>query len=300
MNTKVFRQYDSRWGGLAYPTRYSTVSSDGCGLCSVTHCAIEVGKYANFTPRDVQPFMVQYAVAGNGTLWDGIDAGLNKYIGNCKKHSDMTSFFNEVSKGNRVGVVLFRSGYGPDGTLWTTSGHYIAFTAYKHENGKDWLYMKDSGARCHDGWYSYQNSMAGRIQFLWTAELPKNGWIREKGLWYYYKNGKPVKNNWAQDSNNLWYWLGADGTMVTSLWVKWSNKWYWLKSNGSMAAEEWIRWKGAWYWLKKDGSMASNEWLQYKNDWYWLKADGSMATGTLQINGKTHIFDKSGKWIKEA
>lgn len=300
MNTKVYRQYDSRWGSLAYPTSYSTVSSDGCGLLSVTHCAIELSKYASSTPKQFYSYMKQYAVAGNGTRWDGIDAGLKYFIGNAKRFYNMDSFWNEVSNGNRVGVILFRSGYGPDGTLWTSGGHYIGFTSYKYSNGKHWLYMKDSGARCHDGWYSYEDSMKGRISILWTAELPKNGWSKEKGFWYFYKNGTMVKNNWAQDSNNKWYWLGSDGTMVTSLWVKWNKKWYWLKSNGVMASNEWVRWKSAWYWLKKDGSMAANEWLQYKNDWYWLKADGSMATGTLVIKGKTHIFDKSGKWIKEA
>lgn len=297
MNTKVYRQYDSRWGSLPYPTSYSTVSSDGCGLLSVTHCAIELSKYASSTPTTFYSFMKQYAVAGNGTRWDGIDAGLNHFVGNCKRHDNMSSFFEEVRKGNRVGVILFRSGRGKDRTVWTTSGHYVAFSSYSYEGGKDWLYTKDSGGRGNTGWFTYQDSMAGCIQLLWTAELPKSGWIKEKGLWHYYKNGKMVKSNWAQDSNGKWYWLGPDGAMATSLWVKWDKKWYWLKSDGSMASKEWIKWKGAWYYLKKDGSMISSDWLEYGGAWYYLKADGSMATGTVKIGRKTYTFDSSGKWI---
>lgn len=298
MNTRVYRQYDSRWGSLPYPTSYSTVSSDGCGLLAVTHCAIELSKYTSSTPKDFYSFMKQYAVAGNGTLWDGIDAGLNYFIGNCKRHDNMSSFFEEVRKGNRVGVILFRSGTAKDGTVWTTSGHYVAFSDYSYKDGKGWLYMKDSGGRGNTGWFTYQDSMAGRIQLLWTAELPKHGWHKEKGLWYYYKNGKRIKNGWAQDSNDLWYWLGSDGSMVTSKWIKWHNDWYYLKADGSMVANGWVKWHGDWYWLKSNGAMAHSEWVKYKNDWYYLQADGAMATGTLKIKGKTYKFDKSGKWIK--
>lgn len=298
MNTKVYRQYDSRWGNLPYPTSNSTVSSDGCGLCSVTHCAIELDKYKNSTPKDFISFMKQYAVAGNGTRWDGIDAGLNRFIGNSKRFNDMASFWNEVSKGNRVGVILFRSGYGPDNTLWTSSGHYIAFSNFKYENGKHWLYMKDSGPRCHDGWYAYENSMRGCIQLLWTAEIPKTGWFKENGAWYFYSGGAKVKSGWAKDSSGKWFYLGADGKMVKSKWVKSSGYWYYLGSDGAMITNgwakdskhwyymdangkitksKWIKSNGKWYYLKENGVMVENEWIYYKKVWYYLKEGGAMA-----------------------
>lgn len=298
MNSKIYRQYDSRWGSLAYPTSNSPVSSDGCGLCSVTHCAIELDKYKNSTPKDFISFMKQYAVAGNGTRWDGIDAGLNKFIGNSKRFYDMSAFWTEVSKGNRVGVILFKSGYGPDGTLWTAGGHYVAFTGYKYENGKHWLYTKDSGGRCHDGWYSYENSMKGCVSILWTTQIPKTGWVKEGGYWYYYQGGVMVKSNWAQDSSNKWFWLGADGKMVTNKWVKVSSVWYYFGADGAMIANgwakdskgwryldgngkivksKWIKSSGKWYYIKSNGVMAENEWVYYNNVWYYLKENGAMA-----------------------
>jgi len=173
MNTKVYRQYDSRWGWKPYPTKNSTVASDGCGLCAVTNCLIELPKWNKATPLTFWYYMVQYAVAGNGTRWDGIDAGLKAFgFKNVRRHDNMASFWNEVGKGSRVGVILFRSGAGPDGTVWTTGGHYVAFVDYKYQNGKHWLYTKDSGSRHNDGWHSYENSMRGRIALLWTAEIP--------------------------------------------------------------------------------------------------------------------------------
>lgn len=204
MNTKVYRQYDSRWGSKPYPTSNSTVSSDGCGLVAVTHCQIEQSKYTSATPLTFYSYMKGYAVAGNGTRWDGIDAGLKAFgLRQVKRIDNMPAFWAEVSKGNRVGVILFRSGSAPDGTLWTTGGHYVAFTDYKYQNGKHWLYTKDSGFRCHDGWYSYEDSMRGRIALLWTASVP----IGEDGKFY----GESVRR--------MQKWLGtyADGVLSNQL-----------------------------------------------------------------------------------
>ena len=56
---------------------------------------------------------------------------------------------------------------------WTTCGHYVAFTDYKVQNGKHWFYTKDSGGRKHDGWYSYEGAMKGRVAKLWIVERLK-------------------------------------------------------------------------------------------------------------------------------
>ena len=78
-NDAIYKQFDSRWGNLPYPVLPSTMASSGCGCCAVTHCAIERAKYATYTPKDVQPFMKQYAERGHGTYWVGITKGLEHY-----------------------------------------------------------------------------------------------------------------------------------------------------------------------------------------------------------------------------
>ena len=303
MNSKVYRQYDSRWGNLAYPTSNSTVSSDGCGLCSVTHCAIELNKYKNSTPKDFISFMKQYAVAGNGTRWDGIDAGLNKFIGNSKRFNDMASFWKEVSKGNRVGVILFRSGYGPDKTIWTSSGHYVAFVSYKYENNKHWLYMKDSGPRCHDGFFSYEDSMKGCIQFLWTAEIPKEGWQKENNNWYYYRNGVKLENTWIKDTD--WYYLDATGKMLRAKWVRYKDDWYYINPDGKMAHDAWAQDNNKdWFYLDSNGKMVKSKWIKWKRDWFYFNDTGAMAYSVWQKDSKGWCYLRAdgtmavSSWIK--
>jgi glucan-binding YG repeat protein len=105
----------------------------------------------------------------------------------------------------------------------------------------------------------------------------KNGWLKENNVWYYYKNGVLVKNDWAKDRKGLWYYLGAEG---------------------KMAADEWVKWKDKWYYLGSDGAMKTG-WLKYKDKWYYLKADGSMATGAIEDKGKLYYLNNDGSMIAD-
>lgn len=294
MNPAIYRQNDPRWGTLAYPRSPYTVATDGCGLCSVTHCAIEQKKYWTSTPKTFYSFMKKYAAYGDGTEWIGIDEGLKTYLGNSKRHYSMSSLWQELDKGNRVGVILFGKGTAPDGTVWTGGGHYVAFVDYKVQNGQHYLFTKDSnGSRLNDGWHSYERSMKGCIpDVMWTAELTKDGWYKEDGSWYYYENGTKLKNGWAKDSKGKWFYLGPDGKMVTSKWIKWKNDWYYLKESGEMAENEWAKDKVGWCYLGKGGAMVKDKWIRWKNNFYYLKGDGHMMTGSGNI---PCTFDSTGK-----
>lgn len=182
MNSKIFRQYDGPWAKKPYPTKGCTVSGAGCGLVACTHIAIEQEDKKDWTPETLRPYMLKYAVAGQGTTWDGITKTL-QYLGHKVKYiteaTPMKDAFAELNKGNRIGIILFYGGYSkrykkwyrtPDGTVWTGNGHYMMFGSYKYENGKHWFYMKDSGGRKHDGWYSYESSMKGCVGQMWIVE----------------------------------------------------------------------------------------------------------------------------------
>ena len=184
MNKTIWKQANSRWGSKPYPTKSCTMSGAGCGCVAVTHIAMEQDRYKNWTPENLRPWMVSkgFAVAGQGTKWEGITETL-KHLGHSnvvRIYSDpMSEAWKELNKGNRIGVILFVKfnkrgkvipARGPDGTLWTTGGHYVAFTDYKVQNGKHYFYCKDSGGRNHDGWFTYENSMKGCISKMWIVE----------------------------------------------------------------------------------------------------------------------------------
>ena len=171
-NSKIYRQADSRWGKLPYPTKKYTFAHNGCGCCAVTHNAIEVPKYRNYTPADVRKYMVQFATKGHGTTWNGITKGLQHYGYTVKMTDSMTTVFNAVKKTGapKQGVFLFTSKLGGSAKVrWTGGGHYVAFLDAKYEDGDYWFYTKDSGGRHRDGWHSYKRHMKGAIRKVWVC-----------------------------------------------------------------------------------------------------------------------------------
>lgn len=181
MNPKIYRQADSRWGSLPYPTSSYKFASNGCGCCAVTHCAIENPKYANYTPADVRKYMVQFATKGHGTLWDGITKGLQNYGYNVhwNKNDSMTDIWKVLKTSLKRGVLLMGSSRGGSKRiLWTTSGHYICFVDWRYENGDYWFYIKDSGGRWkdgkRDGWFSYKQHLKGDVRHVWICTSYKD------------------------------------------------------------------------------------------------------------------------------
>lgn len=186
MNPKVYKQADSRWGSLPYPTKAYKFASNGCGCCSVTHCIIEIPAYANLTPKDVRKYMVQFATKGHGTLWKGITQGLEHetykttlekfgYNVHWNEKDSMSTIWKVLKTSLKRGVILFGSSKGGTSKItWTTGGHYIAFLDWKYENGDYWFYLKDSGGRNHTGWYSYKKHMAGDVRNVWICTSLKS------------------------------------------------------------------------------------------------------------------------------
>ena len=178
MNSKIYRQADSRWGSLPYPTKAYSFAGNGCGCCACTHNIIEIPQYANYTPANVRPYMVSqgFATKGHGTTWNGITKTLEHYgfkVSTPNINSSMSGAWDILGKtAPKQGVLLFRAGV-KGGIRWTAGGHYVAFLNYKVQNGKHYFYTKDSGGRHHDGWYCYETQMKGLIPQIWSA-LPKS------------------------------------------------------------------------------------------------------------------------------
>lgn len=178
LNSKIYRQGDSRWGSLPYPTKSYSFAHNACGCCSVLHCAIEVENFKDMMPPEIRKYMVQFATKGHGTLWNGITKGLEHYGYNVhwNKNDSMSTIFKILSTSLKKGVILFGSTKGPDGTVWTTGGHYIGFEDYKVQGGKHYFYLKDSGGRHRDKWWCYEKSMRGDVRNVWICTSLKPGY----------------------------------------------------------------------------------------------------------------------------
>jgi hypothetical protein len=180
MNSKIYRQADSRWGNLPYPTKAYSFAGNGCGCCACTHNIIEIGQYANYTPANIRPYMVAqgFATKGHGTTWNGITKTLEHYgfkVETPNISSSMTAAWNLLNKTGapKQGVLLFRGGTR-GGVRWTSGGHYVAFLDYRVTNGKHYFYTKDSGGRHHDGWYCYETTMKGLLPRIWIVTAKPN------------------------------------------------------------------------------------------------------------------------------
>lgn len=176
MNLRKFRQADSRWGSLPYPKGGYQMHNCGCGCCAVTFLVIQQEKYKNWTPKNVQPYMKQFAVSGKGTLWSGIPTSLGHFglvdIHDHPQMFDVWAYLEKKKRNRKMGVILFRSG-SRGGVTWTSGGHFVAFIDYKRQNGKHYFLVRDSGARQHNGWYCYETTMKGLIVKIYTADIEK-------------------------------------------------------------------------------------------------------------------------------
>lgn len=179
MNKTKYMQTDSRWGGLGYPKKPYYIRNCGCGEVSIANIIIEMQKYANYTPATIQPYCKQYAdPKGNGTYWSGIPKMMKKYgLTDVKEHATMKPLWDELAKGNRVAVYLMGSRKGGSkGVKWTSGGHFVCSVGYKYENGKHYVFVKDSysNASNRNGWITYEENMKNDVLKVWSGKLPSS------------------------------------------------------------------------------------------------------------------------------
>ena len=140
-------------------------------------------------------------------------------------------------------------------------------------------------------------------------KLSKDGWVKEDGVWKYYKNDEAV-TGWNKVGQK-WYYMNAEGAMQTG-WQKISKKWYYFNSSGAMQTgwqtiknkkyyfnpsgamqTGWQKIDSKWYYFESSGSMVTG-WKQLSSKWYYFGTDGIMQTGWKTISGKTYYFKSSG------
>lgn len=180
MNKNNYKQYDTRWAKLGYPKSPYFIKDCGCGEVAICNCIIEIPKYKNETPKTIQPYCKQYAAPnGNGTYFAGIPKMMEHYgMTEVQEHQTMAELWRELEKGGRVAIYLMgnRKG-GSKGVHWTSSAHFVCSVAYKVQNGKHYVYVKDSNStsELRNGWISYEDNMRNDVSRVWSGKLPTAG-----------------------------------------------------------------------------------------------------------------------------
>lgn len=133
--------------------------------------------------------------------------------------------------------------------------------------------------------------------------LINNGWFKDKGEWYYFKNDI-MQTGWVKHAGK-WYYLKSSGAMVYDTWREIDGTWYAFKPNGEMRTG-WLQDKGKWYYLASNGAMKTG-FVKVGNYWYYFNPKkggpkGSMMTGWVKDNGNWYYMNSSGvmqtnKWI---
>lgn len=215
-----------------------------------------------------------------------------------------------------------------DGYLLTKGGA-IAEKGWTKLN-QIWYYVAPSGKISQDKWEKVNGSwyyfdkdgemlsattFKGYL-FNQSGAMAENNWVKIKDTWFYANgSGRYIQDNW-QKIQGSWYSFDQNGGMLAD---KWKGNYY-LKTSGAMAEKEWIFDKAykSWFYLKADGRYANREWMgafylksggyMAKSEWiydntykayYYLDDNGHYVSGTYQINGKKHLFQKYGQWVSE-
>lgn len=258
-----------------------------------------------------------YATANGGMYTNGkYKVGSNEYVFGADgvMQTGVVSVYNSGTKQYSYyltedsGAVIKQSGWK----------FYNLYYYYLDKNGKvcteqwiDYDYYVDSEGKMVVGTYEidgfvYYFDNSGYCWYVLNAEDPDStytGWDFIDGYWYYYKNGQPY-TGWV---DNTYYIM--DGVMLTNQFLevmdrstnktcynylgydgkKVKNGWYQITVNTGYLMNEWI-------YADYNGKLVEDGWKWIGGSRYYFK-DCMMVTGVVEINGKTEIFDESGRWI---
>lgn len=130
-------------------------------------------------------------------------------------------------------------------------------------------------------------------------ETTTTGWVQNAdGTWNYLNAEGNKVTGWLQSpASGLWYYMDANGVMMSNGWVQDGGNWYLLNADGSMATG-WKYTGGAWYYLKPTagnrGAMQTG-WINDNGTWYYCNASGAMLSNTT-VGG--YVLGANGAWIR--
>ena len=150
----------------------------------------------------------------------------------------------------------------------------ILQTGWVKRNGKDvYLIPEDYNdfklGSMIKGWYKMKGD--NKTWWYFGPDGTKfNGWLNNKGDWYYIIDGKMFAGG-VKKISGYDYRFAADGKLLTG----------WVKIDGKQ------------YYFDPDGKIHRG-WIQSGTNWYYTDDNGKVVTGSYNCGGKTYIFDGNG------
>lgn len=186
--------------------------------------------------------------------------------------------------------------YDDDGNVWIDENGLVDTTDGWKKSYDSWVYVLNgkvqsglitvSGKQYYmtpfmyvGGTYFYDEDTNKETYMFFDSngvrQKLKEGWMSVKAYgkteWYYIKDGKPVKGDYAG------FYFDMEGRLMTGPQYQMNYKNYMYDENGYLYKKGWI---------KMDGI------------WYYAGTSGVLYTGEHKIGGKTYWFNSMGEWIK--
>lgn len=149
----------------------------------------------------------------------------------------------------------------------------------------DWRPSVD-GKAVSDGWVFDK----GDYYYMSNGKLV-GGWACVSGVWYYLDPSTGAMKRGWQLVNESWYYFRLSGAMCTG-WVHDGNDWYFLDASGAMLANA-VSPDG--YWLNDNGTWTDGSWQRDQYGWWYRTSTGSYPRNArVQIDGCWYGFDANG------
>ena len=177
-----------------------------------------------------------------------------------------------------------------NGNVYRLDGGYV----YKFDNTDDWdkLYKVDGSMEELSVYDSNNMVLWNEDDEVYSIITGKSATDEEDK-----EEETTTSTGWVQNADGTWNYLNAEGNKVTG-WLESpaSGLWYYMDANGVMMSNGWINDNGTWYYLTSTGAMKTG-WLNDRGTWYYLQANGAMKTGWLNDNGTWYYLNASGAML---
>ena len=204
-----------------------------------------------------------------------------------KKIQDKTYYFQSNGYVKTGKLILDKDTYMFDADGVMVTGWYGNY--YFEKDGKmktnafvDDYYLGDDGQYVTSRWIHVD----GKDYYMNAAgQMTQNTW---QGAYYLGKDGVMVKDDFTPDG----YYVGANGTYLTSQWFKHGGKDYYVNGSGLVVKNAW---QGAYY-LGSDGAMVKED---FTPDGFYCGKDGAYLTNQkVTVSGKDYYLNAAGTLAK--